>query len=214
MGSSVERFQNSQWQKLGSLSFSKTTVLELLDKGDTLDIGCGDGILLERLKERGIKGVGVDISSEALKICKERGLECSQADIADKLPFADGSFDNVILTDVLEHLFQPGETLKEVYRITRSHIFIAVPNFGSLPARVQILFGKVPENNTPRDGHVYWMTHAVVLSLLKSASFEIEKMEVNTFWEKVPVVGFVMKRLKNIFPSLLALSFVVKAKKI
>jgi methionine biosynthesis protein MetW len=214
MDSSVEKFQNSQWQKLECLNFSKQTILSLINIGTVLDIGCGDGILLEHLGKKGITGVGIDISTKAIAICKERRLNCTRADITDALPFADNSFDNVILTDVLEHIFQPKLLLKEGYRVSRKYIFVSVPNFVSLPARLQVLLGKVPENNTPRDGHVYWMTYRVISDLVSSASFKVERLIVNTFWEQIPIVGLIMKILKNIFPSLFALSFIIQARKI
>jgi methionine biosynthesis protein MetW len=214
MGNSVEQFQNSQWQKLKELNFSKRTILSLVERGPVLDIGCGDGILLEHLKRKNITGNGIDISSKAIQICNSRGLNCSQSDITDKLPFGDGSFKSVIMSDVLEHLFQPGIVLKEVHRVCNGYLFISVPNFVSLVARLQVLLGRVPENNTPRDGHVYWMTHDVVTKLLSSSSFRIEKVVVNTFWEDKFILGYFMGILKNIFPSLLGLSFIVKAKRV
>lgn len=213
MGNSVERFQNSQWQKLKEFSFSKKSVLELIEKGTVLDIGCGDGMLLEYLKDKGFDCFGIDISSEAIRIAKSRGVDCEQADITDKLRFEDSSFDNVILTDVLEHLFQPLEVLKESHRVSKENIFISVPNFSSLPARIQVLLGRVPENNTPRDGHVYWMNYKVIKDLIIKSGFKIDEVVVNTFWEKTPVVGFIMNKIKYIFPSFFALSFIIKAKK-
>lgn len=211
---SVERFQDSQWQKLGRLNFSKQTVLSLIDSGTVLDIGCGDGILMEHLKQKGVTGVGIDISAKAISFCKERGLDCRVADIAEKLPFENGSFDTVILTDVLEHIFQPVELLREAHRVSRRDIAISVPNFASLPARVQMVFGKVPENNTPRDGHVYWMTKRVLFDLLTQAGFAVDILKVNTIWERVPLVGFVTRLCAKMFPSLFALSFIVKAHKV
>lgn len=214
MGNSVERFQNSQWEKLNELNFSKKTILNLIESGPILDIGCGDGILLDNLKKRGLSGVGIDISSRAIQICKERGLDCKQTDITDKLPFSDNSFVGVVMSDVLEHLFQPSLVLEEVHRVCSGYLFISVPNFSSLPARLQIMFGKVPENNTPRDGHVYWMTYKVIKKLLEKAGFRVEDIIVNTFWENKIVIGPIMKTLKKVFPSLFALSFIVKSKKV
>lgn len=213
MLSAVERFQNSQWQKLHELSFSKQVVLQLIEPGRVLDIGCGDGLLLEELKKNGVMGIGVDISSTSIDICKSRGLDCRWLDISGELPFEDSAFDSVILTDVLEHLFQPAEVLKEVHRVTARDVFIAVPNFVSFPARLQVFLGRVPENNTPRDGHVYWMTQQVISQLLADAGFEIETLVSNTFWERVPIVGRCMKVLNKAWPSFFGLSFVIKARK-
>ncbi len=214
MGTSVERFQDSQWQKLEELNFSKKTVLLLVTSGNVLDIGCGDGILLEYLRGKGINGKGIDISGKAINICKDRGLDCLQADITGQLPFKDSSFENVILTDVLEHIFQPKLLLSEAHRISSKYVLISVPNFVALPARIQVALGRVPENNTPRDGHVYWMTHKVIKSLLEGAGFEIDTFIVNTIWERFPVIGWLTKTIAKVWPSLFGLSFIVKAKKV
>lgn len=213
MSNSVERFQNSQWQKIDELNFSKRAILNLVTHGSVFDIGCGDGLLMEHLKDNGLQVTGIDISDKAIEICKNRGLECRQGDITDTLPFQDNSFDNILLIDVLEHLFQPQEVLKEAHRVCKEYVFISVPNFVSLPARLQVMAGDVPENNTSRDGHAYWMTLSVARSLLEQAGFRIEELITNTFWETIPVAGFVTDALKKVWPSLFALSFVIKAKK-
>lgn len=209
MSHSVEKFQNSQWKKLEKINFSKRTIISILKENNVLDIGCGDGLLMESLKkEKNIKITGIDISSKAIEICKSRGLNCIQGDITDTLPFADKSFESVLLIDVLEHIFQPLDVLKEAHRVCTGYVYISVPNFVSFPARLQVLLGKVPENNTPRDGHVYWMTKKVITSLLKEAGFEVEEIIVNTFWERV------MKYIKNINQSFFGLSFIIKAKRV
>ncbi len=213
MESSAERFQNSQWQKLHELCFSKQAVLQMVEPGAVLDIGCGDGLLLEELKKQGIEGIGIDLSSKAVAIGVSRGLDCRQHDLSEALPFQAEAFDTVILTDVLEHLFQPAEVLKEARRVCKKHILVSVPNFASLPARLQVLRGNVPENNTPRDGHVYWMTLDVLTRLLTNAGFEIEQLVTNTFWTRVPVLGVCTRWLNTVWPSLFGLSFVVKARK-
>lgn len=214
MSLSIERFQNSQWEKLNEINFSKRTILEMVKNGSVLDIGCGDGLLLEQLKNKGLTVSGIDISSTAINICKERGLDCIHGDISEKLPFEDNSYDSVLLIDVLEHLFQPIEVLKEARRISKGCVLISIPNFVSLPARAQVFLGRVPENNTPRDGHVYFMTMTVIQSLLKQSGFKIDEIVVNTFWEEIPIVGWGMAVLKKVFPSLFALSFIIKAVKI
>jgi len=106
------------------------------------------------------------------------------------------------------------EVLKEAHRITRRNLFVSVPNFVSLPARLQVLLGRVPENNTARDGHVYWMTWKVINELLKDTGFVVEELSPNTFWENVPVVGLFTRIMKKLWPSLFALSFIIKAKKV
>jgi len=214
MSSSVERFQNSQWVKLDEINFSKRTLLRMIKQGSVFDIGCGDGLLLEHLKKKGLQVSGIDISSVAVEICRSRGLNCIQGDITDVLPYSDDTYENVLLIDVLEHMFLPLEVLEEAARISKKYVYISVPNFVSLPARFQVLLGRVPENNTPRDGHVYFMTLDVILSLVKRSGLKVDEIQTNTFWENTPVIGPLMTIAARRFPSLLALSFIIKAKKI
>ena len=54
-----------------------------------------------------------------------------------------------MLLDVLEHHFEPSKLLAEAIRVSRKYIVLSVPNFNSLKARLQVLFGKVPLNNKP-----------------------------------------------------------------
>lgn len=213
MSNSIERFQNSQWKKLNELNFSKRAVLSLIRGKTVLDVGCGDGLLLEHLMNKGFSVTGIDISSAAIAIAKQRGVSCRQGDITETLPYESNAFDNVALIDVLEHVFEPGNVLREACRVSRDTVYVSVPNFVSLPARLQVLWGKVPENNTPRDGHVFWMTLDVLRSLCVDAGLEIETIVTNTWWEDVPVVRWVMRRLAVWRPSIFALSFVARARK-
>ena len=210
----VEKFQDSQWVKLKDLNFSKKVVLKMVKGKSILDIGCGDGLLLEHIKKEGVIVKGIDISAKAIKLCKDRGLDCGQVDISHPLPFKNNSYEEVLLIDVLEHLFQPIEILKETHRVCREYVYISVPNFVSLPARIQVFLGKIPENNTPHDGHVYWMTHKEISRLLKATGFIIEEVVINTFWENLFMVKYIMRVLKKINPSLFGLSFVIKARKV
>ena len=84
-----------------------------------LDLGCNDGVFMEFLKERRQCEVkGVDISEVALKIAKDKGLDVQIAD-AEKLPFADKSFDAVVCMEVLSHLLDPIKALKEIRRVLK-----------------------------------------------------------------------------------------------
>ena len=210
----IKKFQDSQWVMLKKLNFSKRIILKMVKGKNILDIGCGDGLLLEHIRKEGIIVKGIDISAKAISLCRKRGLDCDQVDIADSLPFGNNSYDEVLLIDVLEHLFQPREILIEAHRVCRKNVYISVPNFVSFPARIQVLLGKTPENNTPRDGHVYWMTYKEIIKLLVNTGFVIDKIVVNTFWENILIVKYIMRVLKKVNPSLFGLSFIIKARKI
>jgi SAM-dependent methyltransferase len=81
-----------------------------------LDAGCGTG---RNLLEFGVLGsvTGVEISSEAIEFCAARGIHgITQAPI-ESMPFADGSFDLVLTTDVIEHLADDRVALTELHRV-------------------------------------------------------------------------------------------------
>ena len=212
---STQIFEDNRWSTTPQKNeFRHGMALELTPEGSVLDVGCGDGLLLQMLAQKGIQAQGVDISDVAVKECNKKGFTVQKNDFTtDLLPFEKGSFDTVIALDVLEHVYNPEKLLSEMNRVSKSNIVISVPNFGSLPARVQVLLGRVPENNRPNKGHLYWFTWSVLKDLLAQEHLLIEERRFNTVWERVPILGLVTKKIAQISPSLFALSFVIRCKK-
>jgi SAM-dependent methyltransferase len=95
-----------------------------------LDIGCGTGIILQFLSEYG-KSYGLDASEKAISFCKQRGLSNVFLGSALKLPFENEFFSAVIILDVLEHIDEDMDCLKEVFRVLKKDgiIIISVPAF-------------------------------------------------------------------------------------
>jgi methionine biosynthesis protein MetW len=95
-----------------------------------LDLGCGDGALLERLlRERGVRGQGVEIDPDQVFACVERGVPVIQADLRAGLPFyPDQAFDVVVLEETLQTLSNPREVLEEMLRVGKRGI-VSFPNF-------------------------------------------------------------------------------------
>lgn len=83
-----------------------------------LDVGCGTGGNLELLNQYG-DAEGVDISEEALAFCRTRGLERVRRGAAEQLPYEDNLFDLVTALDVVEHLDDDLEGLREMRRVLR-----------------------------------------------------------------------------------------------
>ncbi len=212
----VKNFENKRWGKGDqAFVFRHAKALEMIEKGQkVLDIGCGDGLLLSALAKKGVTGFGVDVSEEGARKCREKGLDVSAVDIsAGSLPLKDDSFDTVVMLDVLEHVYAPEELLKEAVRISKKYVIISVPNFNSLPARLQVLFGQVPENNRPNKGHIYWFNKRNLMAMFLQYDLEVDVFSANTFFDGVPIVGRLMRFLTQRFPSVFGLSFVVKLKK-
>jgi SAM-dependent methyltransferase len=101
-----------------------------------LDVGCGRGVLLGALADRGFEAHGFEISAAAAEGADPR----AEVRVASDLRAADypsGFFDQVIVWHVLEHLRDPREALLEVRRVLRAggRLVVAVPNFSSAQAR-------------------------------------------------------------------------------
>ena len=113
------------------LAWTLDTFLPPAGVGQALEIGCGDGAMLNLLAERGINAVGVDASSSGVEKCVSRGLRAHCLDAStDNLPFEDESFDLVICLETIEHLMNPHYALKEARRVLRSHgrFLCSIPN--------------------------------------------------------------------------------------
>ncbi len=95
-----------------------------------LDLGCGDGFLLERLmRERDVRGQGVEIDPEQVLSCADRGVPVIQADLGTGIGWCpDKAFDVVVLEETLQTLQNPREMLDEMLRVGRRGI-VSFPNF-------------------------------------------------------------------------------------
>src|SRR3954447_6012447 len=96
-----------------------------------LDAGCGEGDVSAWLAEAvpAAEVVGVDGRAAAIETYRVRnpGATGQVGDLA-ALPFADGAFDLVLCTEVLEHLPAPGDVLGELARVSRGHLLLTVPH--------------------------------------------------------------------------------------
>lgn len=206
----LPEFENRRWRRGGYADlFRHRAARDLFSHADArsaLDIGCGDGAFFASL---GIPGVGLDISQEAVRQARTRGIDARIHDVAgSSLPFPDDSFDAVILLDTLEHLYEPRSLLVEARRVSRRYVIVSVPNFNSAVARFQVLIGRVPENNTPQKGHIYWFSGKILLDMAQDAGLTLRAMRVNAPLERMPGIGAVSRLFSRLFPSLFSLSFV------
>ena len=111
-----------------------------------LDVGCGDGTLIEALiKEKSIDARGVELEEENVKECIAKGLSVIEGDAETELSqFPDKAFDFVILSQTLQAFYQPENVLGQLLRIG-DKVIISIPNFGYWQIRASLLFfGKMP----------------------------------------------------------------------
>lgn len=128
-------------------------IVGLVEPGSrVLDLGCGDGVLLRRLRdERNVTGLGVEIDPAAIVRCVEAGIDVVQDDLDGGIAqFDDQSYDVVVVNHTLQVTVNTALVLKEVLRVGRCGI-ITIPNIGYWRDRSQLVFlGRTPvTNNLP-----------------------------------------------------------------
>ncbi|MEN3791142.1 methionine biosynthesis protein MetW [Fulvimarina sp. MAC3] len=118
-------------------------IAELVTPGSrVLDVGCGDGSLLQLLEaRRKVDGRGVELSQAGVNDCVARGLSVIQGDAdRDLIHYPDQSFDYVILSQTIQATRNPKEVLSQLLRIGERAI-VSFPNFGHLKIRAALMFG-------------------------------------------------------------------------
>jgi methionine biosynthesis protein MetW len=114
-----------------------------------LDLGCGDGELLQYLRNSlEVKGYGVEKDDAKWLACMQNGSNVIQMDLEDGLSgFEDQSFDTVILSQTLQAMHHTEEIVQEMLRVGRE-VIVTFPNFGYWRNRLQILTGNMPVSKT------------------------------------------------------------------
>jgi methionine biosynthesis protein MetW len=117
-------------------------------QSSVLDLGCGDGSLLQKLFQTGnAKGMGVEKDLSKITATISRGIPVIEADIDDGLSnFSDGSYDFVILSQTIQEVRKPDQLISEMLRVGQWAI-ISFPNFGNIGIRIRLLFkGRMPRS--------------------------------------------------------------------
>ncbi len=126
-------------------------IADLLPKNvRVLDVGCGDGSLMNHLViEKNIEARGLELEKENVTKCIYKGLSVIEGNAETELhQFPNQSFDFVILSQTLQAFYNPERVLKDLLRIGKS-VIISIPNFGYWKVRTSLLiFGKMPITKT------------------------------------------------------------------
>lgn len=111
-----------------------------------LDLGCGDGMLLEYLvTQKEVTGRGVELSEEDILACVRRGLSVRQGNLEEGLAdYPNDSFDYVILSQTLPFLDDPAMVIREMLRVG-NRVIVSFSNWGYWRCRLELLFtGRIP----------------------------------------------------------------------
>ena len=118
----------------------------ILKNSRVLDVGCGDGELINFLYKNITKDVrGIEISKQNVQKCISKGLIVIEGDAEkDLIQFPNSSFDIVILGQTLQAFLNPEKVLNELLRVGKKAI-VTIPNFGHWKVRLNLLFkGTMP----------------------------------------------------------------------
>jgi methionine biosynthesis protein MetW len=130
-----------------------------------LDVGCGDGALLEHLKAKNVDGRGIEISQANVNACVARGLAVVQGDAdTDLVDYPAQVFDAVILSQTIQATEKPRVVMEHLLRIGR-RVAISLPNFGYWKVRLSLLAGgRMPRTQTL--DYSWWATPNIHLCTL------------------------------------------------
>ncbi len=151
-----------------------------------LDVGCGTGVVLEELEDRG-EPIGLDMSPLALSFCKRRGLKRLVRGDATAMPLGVGRCEAIVGLDVFEHIEDDGRAFVEAFRVLEPGgiLVMSVPAFQSLwgPHDVALM-------------HFRRYTRLMLRDRLVRAGFQIERLSYSVFFlfPIVVVVRFFEKR--------------------
>ena len=147
-----------------------------------LDLGCGDGWLLENMQNLGWKVEGIDMDYKAVKIARSKGFNVRFGKLEDQL-YPDNHFDVITMSHVIEHVYDPLKILRECYRILKpkGRLIIVTPNADSLGHKI---FGKSWFPLEP-PRHLYIFNCKSLADLLKRSGFK----KINTYTTIRDAVG-------------------------
>lgn len=143
-----------------------------------LDVGCGEGELLELLtREKAVDGQGLEISPEGVSACLARGLAVVQGDGDRDLDhFPTRAFDYAILSKTLQQMREPRHVLSELLRIADQAV-VSVPNFGHWKVRWSLLSrGRMPETGALPEP--WWSTPNIHLCTLRDFTALCDELDL------------------------------------
>ena len=173
-----------------------------------LDVGCGDGALMDFLvKEKNIEVRGLELNQDNVQECIYKGLPVIQGNAETELyQFPKQSFDYVVLSQTLQAFYQPDKVLKELLRIGKS-VVVSIPNFGYWKVRTSLLFfGKMPVTktlpntwfNTP---NLHMCTIKDLFNYCESQNIAIKKV-IGVNEDKISLIKKSNLEMKNLFSKL------------
>jgi len=172
-------------------------------KGRFLDVGCGVGELLWAARESGWESEGVDPSKEFIEIGRKRLDVHGRAMTLEEAEFPGDYFDAVTMNGIIEHLYNPFETLKEIHRVLTpgGWLWLDAPNEDGLYMKLGNLYMRIRGKDwvvnlapTFSPYHVQGFNPKSLKKIIERAGFSLESLEI--FGEVSPQTGEQTLRLR------------------
>jgi len=176
-------------------------------QGKCLDIGAGSGLFTQRIKDKGYEVIGIDYYDKAIELAQAKGIEMRKINIEeDKFPFGDEYFDLITCFEVIEHIKEPSNMLREVHRVLKKdgYFIISTPNIAWWYLRLKLLFGIW---GILDPDHIRFFTPKSLKECLKFFGFKVVK--IHSFFYFPRIVFFRLPWFHSI-----SYSFVFKCVKI
>jgi SAM-dependent methyltransferase len=212
--------------------------LSLLERNESacfLDLGCAEGDFTVMLGNRiGTKRVyGVEISPENASLAEANGINVIRADLNERLPLGDETFDVVHSNQVLEHLYNTDTFVKEIWRVLKvgGYAVVSTPNLSSLHSVFMLLIGFQPtfvsdeiragnpiygmqklkgEYIHPAHNHLRIFNYRSLKEIFAYYGFKVEKAVGESYY---PLWGKLARLLAHIDPTHSA-NIIIKARKV
>lgn len=184
------------------------SIIDLVEPGSkVIDLGCGDGTLLEALvKSKDVEGKGIEISESGVNLCLQKKLSVSKGQIDTTLPFKDNSFDYAICNVTIQMVNYPEVLLREMKRVAKYQV-VSFPNFAFYRNRLDMLLkGRMPKQmlfgyKWFSTGHIHQLSIKDYYELLNEVG-ELEIKKVILQKSANPVKNFLMRSFPNSFQVL------------
>jgi 2-polyprenyl-3-methyl-5-hydroxy-6-metoxy-1,4-benzoquinol methylase len=188
-------------------------ILELMGdiKGKKiLDLGCGNGKMGKKFKERGARVYGCEISEKITATARQNLDEAFVFDVEkDDFNLLDKDYDFIVASEIIEHLFLPEEFLLNLKKIISKNcrVIITTPNFLVWTNRIRMLFGQFAytERGFIDESHIHFFSYNSLRKLIKKTGFIIEREE-NIIHPRIPVW------FGRLMPNLFSYQVIVKLK--
>jgi SAM-dependent methyltransferase len=169
----------------------------LIDREHVLDYGCGLGFYYQSWLAKSVKNyAGADVASVALDDLRRKGFEAYRIDPEKSaIDCPDASFDGIVCSEVLEHLFDPMLAARELHRVLKPGgvMVVTVPNFGYHPWRLMALLRaqvpsepEDPKKNRFNGVHIRFFSKLMLQRLLEGTGFcnvSIGSYDESSVWD-------------------------------